>query len=95
MSLELSHLTGSLYKQVLANFAKIYIMNDIQYYQPEAEEPLQDEDDSECLKESGIIEESTRTTGNTNWCLSELWLILAQVISEHLTTFKAIMAALQ
>ena len=59
-------------------------MTDIQPYQFEPEEPLQDEDDSDCFEESGIIEESARRTGNTNWCLCELCVLLAQVTSEHL-----------
>jgi len=40
-------------------------MNDKQPYQFEPEEPLQDEDDSDCFKESRIIEESARRTRNT------------------------------
>ena len=33
-------------------------MSDIQSHQFDPEEPLQDEDDSDCFEESGIIEES-------------------------------------
>ena len=58
-------------------------MTDIQPYQFDPEEPLQDEDDSNCFEESGIFEESARRTGNTNWCLCELGVLLAQVTSEH------------
>ena len=56
-------------------------MIDIQQYQFEPEEPLQDEDDSDCFEESGILEENTRRTGNTNSCLCELCVFLAQVTS--------------
>jgi len=41
-------------------------MNGTQPCQFEPEEPLQYEDDSDYLEKSGIIEESTRRTGNTN-----------------------------
>ena len=58
-------------------------MTAIQPYQFDPEEPLQDE--SDCFKESRIIEESARRTGNTNWYLYELCVLLAQVTSEHLT----------
>ena len=51
-------------------------MTDIQ---PEPEEPLQNDDDSDCLNKNGIIEE------HYNWCLCELCGLLAQVTSEHLT----------
>jgi len=44
-------------------------MNDIQTYQFEPEGTLEEEDDSNCLKESGIVEETSRRTGNTDWCL--------------------------
>ena len=57
-------------------------MTDIQPHQFEPEEPLQD--DSDCFEESGIIEESARKPGNTNWCLCELCVCLAQVTSQHL-----------
>ena len=60
-------------------------MNDIEPYHFDPEEPFEDEDDSDYFEESGIIEESARITGNTNWCLCELCLRLAQVTSEHLT----------
>ena len=59
-------------------------MSDIQPYQLEPEESLQDEDDSDCFEESGIIEESARKTGNTNSCACELCELLAQVTSDHL-----------
>ena len=36
-------------------------------------------------KKSRIIEESARRTGNPNWCLCELSVLLVQVTSEHLT----------
>ena len=45
------------------------MMTDIQLYQSEPEERLQDEFDSDCFEESGIIEERARRTDNTNWCL--------------------------
>ena len=54
-------------------------MNGIQPYQFKPEESLQGEDDSDCL------EESPRRTGNTNWCLYELCVLLAQMTSERLT----------
>jgi len=61
-------------------------MTDIQPYQFEQEEALQDEDDSDCFKEkTGIIEEITRRIGNTDWFLNELSVLLTQVTSEHLT----------
>jgi len=60
-------------------------MDDIQPYQFEREEPLQDEDKPDCFEERGIVEESARRTGNTNWCPCELCVLLAQVTSEHLT----------
>ena len=41
-------------------------MTDIQPYQFEPEEPLQDEDDSDCFEESEIIEERAWRTRNTN-----------------------------
>jgi len=50
-------------------------MNDTQLDQFETEEPLQD--DSDCFEESEIIEEGARRTGNTNWCLCELYVLLA------------------
>jgi len=37
-------------------------MTDIEPYQFDPEEPLQDEDDSDCFEESGIIEERTKRT---------------------------------
>jgi len=58
-------------------------MKDMQPYQFEPEEPLQD--DSDCFEESRIIKENVRKTGNTNWCLCEQCVCLAQVTSEHLT----------
>ena len=58
-------------------------MNDTRPYQFESEESLQDEDNSDCL------EESARRTGNTNWCLCELYLTV------YLTSGAAVMAALQ
>jgi len=60
-------------------------MTGIQPYQFEQEEALQDEDDSDCFEEGGIIEETVRRTRNTNWCPCELCVLLAQVKSEHLT----------
>jgi len=59
-------------------------MTDVQPYQFELEEPLQDEDDSDCFEESEIIEESART-GSNNWCPCELCLLLVQVVSEQWT----------
>ena len=41
-------------------------MTDIQPYHFEPEETLEEEDDSVCF------EETSRTTGNTDWCLCEL-----------------------
>ena len=32
---------------------------------------LEEEDDSDCFKESGIVKEISRRTGNTDWCLFE------------------------
>ena len=58
-------------------------MTNIQPYQFEPEEPLQDEDDSGCLEESGIIDERTRKTENPNWCPCEFCIFLAHVTSEH------------
>ena len=46
-------------------------MNDIQSYQFEPEDTLEEADDSDCFEESRIIEE-TSSTGNTDWCLCEL-----------------------
>jgi len=60
-------------------------MTDIHPYQFGSEGTLQDEDDSNCFEESRIIEESARRTGNTNWCLCKLCVLLPQVTSEHLT----------
>jgi len=37
------------------------------------------------LKQVDSSKENARRTGNTNWCLCELCLLLAQVTSEHLT----------
>jgi len=41
-------------------------MNDTQPYQFEPEQPIQDEDDSDCFEESEIIKENPRRTRNTN-----------------------------
>jgi len=60
-------------------------MTDIQAYQFEPEQTLQDEDDSDYFEESRITEEIARSTGNTNWYLCELRVLLAQVTSQHLT----------
>jgi len=52
-------------------------MTDIQPYQFDPEESLQDEDDSDCFEESGIIVVSARRTWNTKWYLCKLmysWL---------------------
>jgi len=40
-------------------------MTDIQSYQFDPEETLQNEDDSDCFEESRNIKESVRRTGNT------------------------------
>jgi len=47
-------------------------MNDIQLYQFQTEWTLEEEDDSDCFEESGIVDETSRITGNTDWCLCEL-----------------------
>ncbi|KAK2153566.1 hypothetical protein LSH36_292g00082 [Paralvinella palmiformis] len=41
-------------------------------YHLEPEGTLEEEDDSDCFEESGIVEETSRRTGNTDWCLCEL-----------------------
>ena len=73
-------------------------MNDIQPYQFEPDESLQDKDDSDYFKENAM------RIGSTNWCLCELCVLLVEVTSEHLIfllpTFEsgirpAVMAALQ
>ena len=56
---------------------------DIQAYQFELDEPLNDEDDSDWFGESGIIEESARRTRNPSWCSSELCVL--QMTSRALT----------
>jgi len=53
-------------------------MNDTQPYQFESEEPLQDEDDSDCFGKKG---ETSKRTGNTNWCLYIVCVLQTQVIS--------------
>jgi len=47
-------------------------MNDIQPYHFEPEGNLEEEDDSNCLEESRIVEETSTKTGNNEWCLCEL-----------------------
>jgi len=37
------------------------------------------------FKKNGIIEERARRTGNTDWCLCEFCIFLAQVTSEYFT----------
>jgi len=46
-------------------------MNDIQPYHFETELTLEEEDDYNCFEESGIVKETSRRTGNTDWCLCE------------------------
>jgi len=46
-------------------------MNEIQQYQFEPEGTLEEEDDSDCFEESGIVEETSSRSGNTDWCLFE------------------------
>jgi len=47
-------------------------MNDIQPYQFEPEGTLEEEDDSDCFEEIGIVDETLRRTWNTDWGLCEL-----------------------
>jgi len=49
-----------------------YVMNDMQPYQLEPEGTSEEDSASDSLKEIRIVEETSRSTGNTDWCLCEL-----------------------